>query len=205
MPCCSSCSLPVQDHQLPTGARCSILFDKALHGSGLELECTVCLQPWGSHSWGKNIPKDCKFHWQQASGDTATDDLDPAEDGDVHSRLVPITQENQVIKVQLSQLTELVQQLLPQPGKPHSNQQMQVTGPMVPPQQRNRQQAPLGEMLVFSHLLGHTLVIHNLGFHWGVTNHCYSALQGNPRHHSMAILCQQYQLDWHCLTGRHLL
>ena len=77
----------------------------------------MCLQPWASHSQGKHIPKDCKFHQQQSSGDTATDDLDPAEDGDIHSRLTRTTQENQVIKVQLSQLTELVQQLLPQPGQ----------------------------------------------------------------------------------------
>ena len=117
MLCCSSCSLPIQGHQLPMGARCSILFDKALHASGLKPECTVSLQPWASHSWGKHIPKDCKFCWQQSLGDTAMDDLDPAEDGDVHSRLAQITQENQVIKVQLSQLTELVCQLLPQPGQ----------------------------------------------------------------------------------------
>ena len=115
MPCCSSCSLPIQGHQLPMGARYSILFDEALHTSGLTLECTVCLQPWASHPWGKHIPKDCKFHWQQASGDTATDDLDPAEEGDIHSRLMHITQENHAIKAQLSQLTELVWQLLLQP------------------------------------------------------------------------------------------
>ena len=114
MPCCSSCSLPIQGHQLPMGARCSILFNKALHASGLELECTVCLQPWASHPWGKHIAKDCKSCWQQASGDTATDNLDPAEDSDIQSRLACITQENHAIKVQLSQLTELVWQLLPQ-------------------------------------------------------------------------------------------
>ena len=117
MLCCSSCGLPIQGHQLPMGARCSILFNEASHASRLELECTVCLQPWASHSWGKHIPKDCKFHWQQSSGDTATEDLDPAEDGDVHSRLACITQENHAIKAQLSQLTELVCQLLPQPAQ----------------------------------------------------------------------------------------
>ena len=94
-----------------------MLFDEATHASGLKPECTVCLQPWGNHSWGKHIPKDCKFCWQQALGDTATDDLEPAEDGDVHSRLACIMQENQVIKAQLSQLTELVWQLFPQPGQ----------------------------------------------------------------------------------------
>ena len=88
--------------------KCSILSDEALHASGLKLECTVCLQPWGSHYQGKHIPKDCMFCQQQASGDTATDDLNPTEDKDVHSRLACITQENQVIKAQLSQLTELV-------------------------------------------------------------------------------------------------
>ena len=117
MLCCSSCGLPIQGHQLPTGARYSILFDKALHTSGLEPECTVCLQPWGSHSQGKHIPKDCKFCLQQSSRDTGTDNLDPAEEEDIHSRLTQTTQENQVIKAQLSQLTELVQQLLPQPGQ----------------------------------------------------------------------------------------
>ena len=129
MPCSSSCSLPIQGHQLPTGARCSILFNKALHVSSLELECTVCLQPWDSHSWGKHIPKDCKFCQQQSSGDTATDDLDPAEDGDIHSRLTHITQENQVIKAQLSQLTELVWLLLPQLGQATPSQQIHVTCP----------------------------------------------------------------------------
>ena len=114
MPCCSSCSLPIQGHQLPMGARCSILFDKALHASRLELECTVCLQPWASHSWGKHIAKDCKFHCQQASGDAATDDLDLAEDSNIQSRLEHITQENHAIKAQLSQLTDLVWKLLPQ-------------------------------------------------------------------------------------------
>ena len=108
MPCCSSCGLPIQGHQLPTGAKCSILFDEATHASGLKPECTVWLQPWGNYQWGKHIPKDCKFCQQQAPGDTTTDDLEPAEDGDVHSRLACITQENQVIKAQLSQLTELV-------------------------------------------------------------------------------------------------
>ena len=133
MPCCSSCSLPIWGHQLPTGARCSILFDEALHTSGLELECTVCLQPWGSHSQCKHIPKDCKFCWQQASGDTATDDLDPAEDRDVHSRLACTTQENQVIKVQLSQLTELVGQLLPQSGQAMPQSADAGNMPVVPP------------------------------------------------------------------------
>ena len=117
MLCCSSCSLPIQGHQVPRGAKCSILFDEASHTSGLKPECTVCLQPWGSHLQGKHIPKDCKFNWQQALGDMATDNLEPVEDGDVHSRLARITQENQAIKVQLSQLTELVQQLLPQSGQ----------------------------------------------------------------------------------------
>ena len=133
MLCCSSCSLPIQGHQLPTGASCSILFYKALHMSSLELECTVCLQPWGSHSWGKHILKDCKFCQQQASRDTATDGLDPAEDRDVHSRLARITQENHVIKVQLSQLTELVWQLLPQPGQATPQPANTGNRTMVPP------------------------------------------------------------------------
>ena len=114
MPCCSSCGLPIQGHQLPMGPRCSILSDKASHASGLEPECTVCLQPWASHPRGKLIAKECKFHHQQAPRDTAPDDLDPAEDSNVQSRLACITQENHAIKAQLSQLTKLVQQLLPQ-------------------------------------------------------------------------------------------
>ena len=61
MLCHSSCSLPIQGHQLPMGARCSILFDNVLYASRLEAECTVCLQPWASHPWGKHIAKDCKF------------------------------------------------------------------------------------------------------------------------------------------------
>ena len=114
MSCCSSCSLPVQGPQLPMGPRCSILSDEALHASGLEPECTICLQPWDSHPRGKHITKECKFCHQQAPGDTAPDDLDPAEDSNIQSRLAHITQENHAIKAQLSQLTELVQQLLPQ-------------------------------------------------------------------------------------------
>ena len=122
MPCCSSCGLPIQGHQLPMGARCSILFNEALHASRLNLECTVCQQPWASHSQAKHIPKDHKFCWKQSSGDTTTDDLDPAEDLDVHSRLACITQENHTIKAQLSQLTDLVWQLLPQPVPQHHPQ-----------------------------------------------------------------------------------
>ena len=43
----------------------------------------------------------------------STDNLDLAEDSDVQSRLACITQENHASKAQLSQLMELVQQLLP--------------------------------------------------------------------------------------------
>ena len=84
------------------------------HTSGLEPECTACLQPWSSHPKGKHITKECKFCWQQAPGDTASDELDSAEDSDIQSRLTRITQENHTIKAQLSQLTDLVWQLLPQ-------------------------------------------------------------------------------------------
>ena len=114
MLCCSSCGLPVQGHQLPMGPRCSILSNKALHASGLEPECTVCLLPWASHPRGKHITTECKFHCQQAPGDTAPDDLDLAEDSNIQSRLACITQENHAIKTQFCQLTKLVQQLLPQ-------------------------------------------------------------------------------------------
>ena len=62
-------------------------------------------------------PRSASFCQQQSSGDTATYDLDPAEDGHIHYRLARITQENHAIKAQLSQLTELVWQLLPQPAQ----------------------------------------------------------------------------------------
>ena len=114
MLCCSSCSLPIQGHQLPMEPRCAIMSDEASHASGLEPECTMCLQPWSSHPKGKHINKECKFSWQQAPRDTAPDELDSAEDSDVQSRLMYITQENHGIKAQLSQLLELVWQLLPQ-------------------------------------------------------------------------------------------
>ena len=117
IPCCSSCGFPIQGHQIPTGSWCSILFDETMHASGWEPECTVCLQPWGCHPQGKHIPKDCKFQQQQAPGDSVADDPEQPDDGDVHTRLTRITQENQAIRVQLSQLTELVHQLLPQPGQ----------------------------------------------------------------------------------------
>ena len=70
--------------------------------------------PWASHLWGKHIAKDCMIHHQQVPRDMPTDDLELAEDSNVQSRLAHITQENHAIKVQLSQLTELVWQLLPQ-------------------------------------------------------------------------------------------
>ena len=134
MLCCSSCSLHVQGHQLPTGPRCSILSNEALHASGLEPECTICLQPWASHPRGKHITKECKFCHQQALGDTAPDNLDPAEESDVQSRLACITQENHIIKPQLSQLTKLVWQLLlqtaqavPQPAD------ISNSSPVLPP------------------------------------------------------------------------
>ena len=114
MPCCSSCGLPVQGHQLPMGPRCAILSAGASHASGLESECTICLQPWSSHPKGKHINKECKFCQQQAPGDTASDELDTAKNCNVQARLMCITQENHAIKAQLSQLTELVWQLLPQ-------------------------------------------------------------------------------------------
>ena len=117
MPCCSSCGLPIQGHQIPVGPRWSILFDKATHALGHELEYTVCLQPWSGHPQGKHISKDCKFCQQQALEDSATDDLEQAEDGDIHTRLTHIMQKNQAIKAQLLQLTELVWQLLPQPNQ----------------------------------------------------------------------------------------
>ena len=84
-----------------------------MHALGQEPECTVCLQPWSSHPWGKHIPKDCRFHQQQALVDPIADDLEQSDDGDVHTRLTCKMQENQAVKAQLSQLTELVWQLLP--------------------------------------------------------------------------------------------
>ena len=201
MLCCSSCSLPVQGHQLPTGARCSILFDEAVHASGLEPECTVCLQPWGSHTWGKHIPKDCKFHQQQAPRDTATDDLEPAEDGDVHSSLTCIMQENQVIKAQLSQLTELVWQLLPQPGQATPQPADAGNTPVVPPPIEEQAAGTSRANVGLPHHLGCTLEIWHQGFHWGTNSHLYLALLGNPHCDSMAILCQQYQPHWHCLEA----
>ena len=59
-----------------------------------------------AHHQGMQVPP------STGSGDTAPDDLDPAEDSDIQTRLPCITQENHAIKAQLSQLTELVQQLL---------------------------------------------------------------------------------------------
>ena len=117
MPCCSSCSLPVQGHQILTRPQCSILFNEAIHASGKEPECTVCLLPWSGHPKGKHMPKDCKFCHQQAQGDLGEDEPEQQEDGDIHTRLSHMALENQAIKAQLSQLTELVSQLLPQPGQ----------------------------------------------------------------------------------------
>ena len=111
------CGLPVQGHQMPTGARCSILFDEAVRSSGMEPECAVCQLPWSGHPRGKHIPKDCKFCRRQAQGEPGEDEQEHQEDRDVHARLSRITLENQAIKTQLSQLTELVRQLLP-----HSSQ-----------------------------------------------------------------------------------
>ena len=65
---------------------------------------------------GKHIPKDCKFCHCQVQGELGEDEQEHQEEGDIHARLSCITLENQAIKVQLSQLTELVCQLLPQPS-----------------------------------------------------------------------------------------
>ena len=116
MPCCSSCGLLVQGHQIPTSPRCLILFDEAVHSSGMEPECTACQLPWSSHPRGKHIPKDCKFCHRQVQGEPGGDEQEHQEGGDVHARLSRITLENQAIKVQLLQLMELVHQLLPQPS-----------------------------------------------------------------------------------------
>ena len=116
MPCCLSCGLPVQGHQILTGPRCLILFNEAVHSSGMEPECTVCQLPWSSHPRGKHIPKDCKFCHCQVQGELGEDKQEHQEEGDVHARLSCITLENQAIKAQLLQLTELVHQLLPQPS-----------------------------------------------------------------------------------------
>ena len=105
------------------GPRCAILSNETSHTSGLEPECTVCLQPWSSDPKGKHINKECKFCQQQAPGDTAPDELDTVEDSNIQARLMCITQENHAIKAQLSQLTELVWQLLPQ--HPHAAQTTQ--------------------------------------------------------------------------------
>ena len=107
----------MQGHQIPTGLQCLILFDKTMHASGRELECIVCLQPWSTHPRGKQILKDCKFCHQQAQGNLVDNELEQQDDGDVHAKLSHITIENQAIKAQLSQLMELVHQLLPQPGQ----------------------------------------------------------------------------------------
>ena len=96
--------------------------------SGREPECTVCQLPWSSHPRGKHIPKDCKFCHQQAQGKLGEDELEQQEVGDVNARLSHITLENQAIKAQLSQLMELVHQLLPQPSQAsaQSGKDMQV-------------------------------------------------------------------------------
>ena len=136
MPCCSSCSLPVQGHQVPTRPQCSILFDEAVHASGRDPECTVCQLPWSSHPRGKQIPKDCKFCCQQVQGEPGDDEPEQHEDGDVHARLSHIALENQAIKAQLSQLMELVHQLLPQPGQASAQpgEEQAVSTPQEPPQ-----------------------------------------------------------------------
>ena len=114
MPCCSSCDLPIQGHQLPTIPRCSILLEESSHASGLEPKCTMCAQPCSSHPKGKQINKECKFCWQQVPVDIASDEMDPLEANDIHMWLMHITQKNHAIKSQLSQLTDLVWQLFQQ-------------------------------------------------------------------------------------------
>ena len=52
-----------------------------------------------------------------AQGKPGEDEPEQQEDGDVHAMLSRIALENQAIKAQLSQLTELVHQLLPQPDQ----------------------------------------------------------------------------------------
>ena len=103
------------------GPRCTILSDESSHTSGIEPECTVCLQPWSSHPKGKQINKKCKFCQQQALGNIASDEMDPLEDNDIQAWLMCIMQENHAIK---AQLTELVHQLLlQQPPAAQASQQ----------------------------------------------------------------------------------
>ena len=83
----------------------------------MEPECTVCQLPWSSHPRGKQIPKDCKFCRRSVQGEPGEDEPEPQEDGDIHARLSRITLENKEIKAQLSQLMELVHQLLPKPSQ----------------------------------------------------------------------------------------
>ena len=183
-------------------AKCSILFDKATHISGLKPECTVCLQAWSSHTWGKHIPKNCKFCWQQALGDTATDDLEPAEDRDVHSRLAHIMQENQVIKAQLSQLMELVWQLLPQPGQATPQPAEAGSSPAPPPPADEQAVGTSGANVGLPPPLwlhtGEPAPGVSLGGHQPpLPSHA-----SNSQCYSMAILCQQCQWHWHHLPGR---
>ena len=126
----------------------------------------MCLQPGGSDPQGNHIPKDCKFCWKQALGDTTTDDLESVEDGDVHSRLAHITQENQMIKAQLSQLMELVQQLLPQQGQatqqPAGVGSTKVLSPPAEDQATSTSGAEVGlpPPLLSSHIGQHSVLPH---------------------------------------------
>ena len=118
MLCCSSCSLPIQGHQLPMGARCSILFNKASHASGLEQECTVCLQALGQSLPGQAYPQELQVPPATILGGHSHRQPGPSR-GWRHplQACMDYTWRSQVIKAQLCQLTELVWQLLPQPGQ----------------------------------------------------------------------------------------
>ena len=151
MPCCFSCGLSVQGHQLPMGPRCDILSDKSSHACCLEPECTMCSQPWCSHPKGKQINKECEFHQQQVPGDIASDDMDPSEDNDVQAELMCITQKNHAIKAQLNQLTELVHQLLlQQPSAAQASQEGTPTRNPHPELLTAKEQFPSAQALSLS-------------------------------------------------------
>ena len=113
---CSSCSLPIQGHQLPKGQGAPSCLTRhcicLASNQSAQYACSLVAvtlrtsisQMTASSTGSKLLGTQPLMTWTQQKTGTSTPGL-------------RITQENQVIKVQLSQLIELVWQLLPQPGQ----------------------------------------------------------------------------------------
>ena len=132
-------------------------------------ECTVCLQPWGSHSQGKYIPKDCKFCLATSSGGTQPQMTWNQWRMGMSTPGLPAYHAEEPGDQGTTQWAHRAGPAAapPSQGRPHPSQQRQAACLWYHPQQKNKQQVPLGQMLVFPLHHGCTLEIQHLGVSLG--------------------------------------